>query len=115
MKVPVNNSPELAQWYLEKGREREHSWGFTLCVLLLTPIFPPAPLWVIYQLVWGQPQARKMRHTGEAMNEAAGRENYVRPRGYAGTRFMRGWEAPPGSNPRYGRVETYPPVEPIWA
>ena len=115
MKIPVNNTPELAQWYLEKGREKSSGgWVGNLLMLLVTPIFPPMPLVLLFEAIFVWPKGRKMRQIGEAMNEAAGRENYMRPRGFRSTRFMPGREAK-GPNGRYGRVEDHPPVEPVWA
>lgn len=142
IRIPLNNSPELAQWYLERGKEQSSNGTAWLMfigpigviaigigvMLILSPIFWPkgavgGVLIGVIAVIFGvaiirgglttRGDGRRKVAIGEAMNEVAGRKNYVRPRGYAGTQFMRGWDN--GPDTRFFPVRDYPPVRPHWS
>lgn len=109
MEIPQNNVPELAQWYLERG-EREKMHLYYGILAFLVPLFAP----IVIPLVIAEYRAgSKKVKIGEAMNAAAGRENYMRPYGFSGNTFHRPSEPVP--DVRYDPVPATPPVEPIWA
>lgn len=108
MNFPQNNTPELAQWYLERGRDQKAN-GWVWIWFIVLPIC--LPFAIIYSALESR-EGKKKIAIGEAMNEAAGRENYVRPKGVPTNHFQRGYSA--GRNSRYFPVSNTPPVEPIW-
>lgn len=116
--VPVNNTPELAQWFLERGEDLKGE-GFCWIVYSIAALFVLPPL-AILSIPIGIPigistrrKGKKYIQIGEEMNEAAGRENYTRPQGMPTNNFMRGWSN--GPNTRFYPVPDHPPVEPVWA
>lgn len=108
MEIPRNNTPELAQWYLERGwHEKEAGIWLSGGFLFVPILWILIPFSIIYSL-----DGRKKIKIGKAMNEAAGRENYTRPVGIPTNNFQRGMSA--GPNTRYYPPSNEPPIEPIW-
>lgn len=109
MEIPLNNSPELAQWYLERGFDQKTSGLWFTAVFLVVPI-----CWILVPFsIWHYIEGRRKVKLGKAMNKAANRENYTPPRGIPTNNFQRGMNGGPGA--RYFPVSDEPPVEPIWA
>ena len=63
--------------------------------------------------IWTRRTGKRYVEMGEAMNEAAGRENYMRHTGMPSNRFLRGWAN--GPDTRFYPVMDHPPVQPVWA
>ena len=116
--IPVNNTPELAQWFLERGEDLKGE-GFCWIVYSIAALFVQPPLAILSIPIgvtigiWTRRTGKRYVEMGEAMNEAAGRENYMRPTGMPSNRFLRGWAN--GPDTRFYPVMDHPPVQPVWA
>ena len=103
------NSPQLAQWYIERGEdEKTFAWSTLIALLVCVP--PVAILWIPFA-IWKSRQGKKKIAIGEAMNEEAGRPNIQRPLSAPQGVVPQFTSRPmPPANARFQPVPLHPPV-----